>query len=148
MTLLENKLFINSVTIKQEDLMNKLFCTFSSKEGLEKTLETIKTEYTIMYNKIFVLESQDSDEYLCTYNIEIQGENTKILPNTILLHRKKETNTLYTINSLNLLIKSLNEGVLDTSYRVNWQDYTNTVLLTQGSELKTLGTKIHKIVVL
>lgn len=148
MTLHENKLFINSVTLKQEDLMNKLFCTFSSKEGLEKTLDTIKAEYVIMYNKIFVLESIDSDEYLCTYNIEIKGDNTKILPNTILLHRKKETNTLYTINSLNLLIKSLNEGILDTSYRVNWQDYSNTVLLTQGSELKTLGTKIHKIVVL
>lgn len=148
MILHENKLFINSVTLKQEDLMNKLFCTFSSKEGLEKTLDTIKAEYKIMYNKIFVLESQDSDEYLCTYNIDIEGENTKILPNTILLHRKKETNTLYTINSLNLLIKTLNEGVLDTSYRVNWQDYSNTVLLTQGSELKTLGTKIHKIVVL
>lgn len=148
MTLHKNKLFINSITIKQEDLMNKLFCTFSSKDSLEKTLDTIKTEYIIMYNKIFVLESQDSDEYLCTYNIEIQGNNTKVLPNTILLHRKKETNTLYTINSLNLLIKSLNEGVLDTSYRVNWQDYNNTVLLTQGSELKTLGTKIHKIVVL
>lgn len=148
MILRESKLFINSVTLKQEDLMNKLFCTFSSKEGLEKTLDTIKAEYKIMYNKIFVLESQDSDEYLCTYNIDIEGENTKILPNTILLHRKKETNTLYTINSLNLLIKSLNEGVLDTSYRVNWQDYANTVLLTQGSELKTLGTKIHKIVVL
>jgi hypothetical protein len=148
MTLHKNKLFINSITIKQEDLMNKLFCTFSSKDNLEKTLDTIKTEYTILYNKIFVLESQDSDEYLCTYNIEIQGTNTKVLPNTILLHRKKETNTLYTINSLNLLIKSLNEGVLDTSYRVNWQDYSNTVLLTQGSELKTLGTKIHKIVVL
>jgi hypothetical protein len=148
MILHENKLFINSLTIKQEDLMNKLFCTFSSKEGLEKTLDTIKAEYVIMYNKIFVLESKDSDEYLCTYNIDIQGENTKILPNTILLHRKKETNTLYTINSLNLLIKSLNEGILDTSYKINWQDYSNTVLLTQGSELKTLGTKIYKIVVL
>lgn len=147
MTLDKNKLFISSLAIKQEDLMNKLFCTFSSKDGLEVTLETIKAEYAIMYNKIFVLESKDSDEYLCTYNIEIQGSNTKILPNTILLHRKKETNTLYTINSLNLLIKSLNEGVLDTSYRINWQDYSNTVLLTQGSELKTLGTKIHKIVV-
>jgi len=143
----KNKLFISSLAIKQEDLMNKLFCTFSSKDGLEVTLETIKAEYAIMYNKIFVLESKDSDEYLCTYNIEIQGGSTKILPNTILLHRKKETNTLYTINSLNLLIKSLNEGVLDTSYRINWQDYSNTVLLTQGSELKTLGTKIHKIVV-
>ena len=144
----KNKLFISSLAIKQEDLMNKLFCTFSSKDGLEVTLETIKAEYAIMYNKIFVLESQDSDEYLCTYNIETQGSSTKILPNTILLHRKKETNTLYTINSLNLLIKSLNEGVLDTSFRVNWQDYNNTVLLTQGSDLKTLGTKIHKIVVL
>jgi len=148
MTLHKKQLFINSVPIKQEDLMNKLFCTFSSKEGLEKTLEVIKAEYKIMYDKIFVLESQDSDEYLCTYNIEVQGSTTKILPNTILLHRKKETNTLYTINSLNLLIKSLNEGVLDTSYRVNWQDYSNTVLLTQGSELKTLATKIHRIVVL
>ena len=148
MTLDNNILFIDSIQIKQEDLMNKLFCTFSSKDGLEKTLDTIKTEYIIMYNKIFVLESQDSDEYLCTYNIETQGSSTKILPNTILLHRKKETNTLYTINSLNLLIKSLNEGVLDTSFRVNWQDYNNTVLLTQGSDLKMLGTKIHRIVVI
>ena len=148
MTLDNNILFIDSIQIKQEDLMNKLFCTFSSKDGLEKTLDTIKTEYVIMYNKIFVLESQDSDEYLCTYNIETQGSSTKILPNTILLHRKKETNTLYTINSLNLLIKSLNEGVLDTSFRVNWQDYNNTVLLTHGSDLKMLGTKIHRIVVI
>lgn len=148
MILDNNKLFIDSIQIKQEDLMNKLFCTFTSKDSLEKTLDTIKTEYVIMYNKIFVLESQDSEEYLCTYNIEIQGSSSKILPNTILVHRKKETNTLYTINSLNLLIKSLNEGVLDTSFRINWQDYSNTILLTQGSDLKTLGTKIHKIVVL
>jgi hypothetical protein len=148
MILDNNKLFIDSIQIKQEDLMNKLFCTFTSKDSLEKTLDTIKTEYVIMYNKIFVLESQDSDEYLCTYNIEIQGSSAKILPNTILVHRKKETNTLYTINSLNLLIKSLNEGVLDTSFRINWQDYSNTILLTQGSDLKTLGTKIHRIVVI
>jgi hypothetical protein len=99
-----------------------------------------------MYGKIFVLESENSDEYLCTYNIEVDESATRILPNTILLHRKKESNTLYTINSLNLLIKSLNEGILDTSYRVNWPDYQNTVLLTQGDDLKKLSTKIHKIV--
>ncbi len=101
-----------------------------------------------MYGKIFILESEDSDEYLCTYNIEVQPEAvTKILGNTILLHRKKETNTLYTINSLNILIKRLNGGILDTSYKVNWQDYKNTVLLTQGSDLRQLGTKIFKIAV-
>ena len=134
------------IELTQEKLKNKLFCTFSPKDKLEDTLDTIKGEYTIMYSKIFVLESEDSDEYLCTYNIEVQSDNTKVLPNTILLHRKKETNTLYTINSLNLLIKSLNEGILDTSFRIEWQNYRNTVLLTQGDDLRKLSTKIHKIV--
>lgn len=134
------------IQLTQDQLKNKLFCTFSPKDKLEEVLDTIKSEYTIMYGKIFVLESEDSDEFLCTYNIEVQGTNTRVLPNTILLHRKKETNTLYTINSLNLLIKSLNEGVLDTSFRVEWQNYKNTVLLTQGEDLRKLSTKIHKIV--
>jgi hypothetical protein len=132
--------------LTQDQLKNKLFCTFSPKDKLEEVLETIKVEYTIMYSKIFVLESEDSDELLCTYNIEVQEGNTRVLPNTILLHRKKETNTLYTINSLNILIKSLNEGILDTSFRIEWQNYRNTVLLTQGDDLRKLSTKIHKIV--
>ena len=55
------------------------------------------------------MASPESDEYLCTYNIEVEGPTTKILPNTILLHRKKETNTLYTINALNTLIKDVKE---------------------------------------
>ena len=134
------------IQLTQDQLKNKLFCTFSPKDRLEEVLDTIKSEYVIMYGKIFVLESEDSDEFLCTYNIEVQSTNTRVLPNTILLHRKKETNTLYTINSLNLLIKSLNEGILDTSFRVEWQNYRNTVLLTQGDDLRKLSTKIHKIV--
>jgi len=134
------------IKLTQDQLKNKLFCTFSPQDKLDNTLDTIIGEYTIMYNKIFVLESEDSDEYLCTYNIEVQDTTTRVLPNTILLHRKKETNTLYTINSLNLLIKSLNEGILDTSFRVEWQNYRNTVLLTQGDDLRKLSTKIHKIV--
>lgn len=134
------------VEITSESIMNKLFCTFSPKDKLDDTLREINREYTILYKKIFVLESKESEEFLCTYNIEIEGGQTKILPNTILLHRKKETNTLYTINALNTLIKSLNEGVLDTSFVINWNDYKNSVLLTQGDDLKKLNTTIHKIV--
>jgi hypothetical protein len=134
------------IEITSESIMNKLFCTFSSKEGLDDTLREINKEYTILYKKIFVLASPESEEFLCTYNIEIEGSQTKILPNTILLHRKKESNTLYTINALNTLIKQLNGGVLDTSFPINWQDYKNSVLLTQGDDLKRLNTTIHKIV--
>lgn len=134
------------IQLTQDQLKNKLFCTFCTKDKLDETLSLVQDEYSIMYKKIFVLESPDSEEFLCTYNIEVEGNSTRVLQNTILLHRKKETNTLYTINSLNLLIKSLNEGVLDTSYRINWPDYRNTVLLSQGDELKKLSTKIYKIV--
>jgi hypothetical protein len=143
----ELKIEEKELHLNNEDMMNKLFCTFSPKESLEDTLKEINKEYTILYKKIFVLESVDSGEFLCTYNIEIEGKQTKILPNTILLHRKKDSNTLYTINALNTLIKKLNNGVLDTSFPINWQDYKNSVLLTQGDDLKKLNTTIHKIVV-
>ena len=136
----------NTIELTRESLMNKLFCTFAKKELLDERLQEINKEYKILYNKIFVLASPESDEYMCTYNIEIEGPNTKILPNTILLHRKKESNTLYTINALNTLIKSLNEGVLDNKFMVNWQDYRNSILLTQGDDLRKLNTSIHKIV--
>ena len=134
------------IEITAESLMNKLFCTFTSKDGLDDTLREINREYTILYKKIFVLASPESEEFMCTYNIELQGGQTKILPNTILLHRKKESNTLYTINALNTLIKKLNSGVLDTSFIINWNDYKNSILLTQGDDLKKLNTTIHKIV--
>jgi hypothetical protein len=63
-----------------------------------------------------------------------------------LVHRKKESNTLYTINALNELIKSLNGGVVDTRFQIEWQHYKNTILLTQQNELKELKTKIHQII--
>ena len=129
-----------------EDLANKLFCTFTTQENLPLVLDDVKHKYQILFNKIFVLHVPSTEEYVCTYNVDSFNVTNDILPGTILLHRKKESNTLYTINSLNLLIKSLNEGILDTSYRVNWPDYRNTVLLTQGDDLKKLSTKIFKIV--
>lgn len=129
-----------------EDMSNKLFCTFSTKDGLEEKLAEINSEYKIMYKKIFVLASAECEEYLCTYNIEIEDTKPRVLPNTILLHRKKETNTLYTINALNVLIKSMNSGILDQTFPIHWKDYQNSVLLTQDNNLRRLNTVIHKIV--
>ena len=127
-----------------EDMSNKLFCTFSTQEGLEDVLSSIQEKYRIIYNKIFVLYSKSQDEYICTYNVDF-GNVSTFLENTILVHRKKETNTLYTINALNTLIKEINGGVLDTSYRVNWSDYRNCILLTKGPELKRINTKLFRI---
>jgi len=127
------------------DLNNKLFCTFTDLGGLDALLAEIQDKYTIIYNKLFVLEIIGKDEYVVTYNVD-QGNVHSIPENTILVHRKKESNTLYTINALNELIKKLNGGVVDTKYQVNWQHYNNCILLTQHNELNQLNTKIYKIV--
>lgn len=127
------------------DYMNRLFCTFSPKDALDATLQRIRGHYTVLYDKVFVLESQSSEEYLCTYNIDTHNSTSNVLENTILFHRKKESNTLYTINALNLLIKQLNSGVLDTNYRIPWNEYRNTVMLTQENELRLLPTRIYRI---
>lgn len=121
---------------------NKLFCTFTSLEELEVVIANLSSCYSILYNKIFVLKTEEN--YLCTYNIDTN--NTGYLPNnTILVHRKKESNTLYTINALNELIKSLN-GRLDKNFIVDWSSYRNMIILIQDNLVKFHPTQIYKII--
>tara|TARA_R110002020_G_scaffold285139_4_gene500694 strand:+ start:1296 stop:1733 length:438 start_codon:yes stop_codon:yes gene_type:complete len=124
---------------------NKLFCTFTSIEDLDNLVEDISSNYEIIFNKIFVLYIQSNNEYACTYNVNTTNL-TEIPSGTILVHRKKESNTLYTINALNELIKRLNGGVVDTKFPIEWRHYRNSILLTNKDEFKQLKTKIHKII--
>jgi hypothetical protein len=127
------------------DMGHKLFCTFTTVEELDELLYHLQTSYTILFSKIFVLKVHDQPEYVCTYNIEPNLMGT-FPDNTILVHRKKESNTLYTINALNELIVRLNNGVLDKSFKIDWNRYRNCILLTKGNEFKKLNTSLHKIV--
>jgi len=126
--------------------LNKLFLTFTSVSELDETLTIINRRYSILFGKVFVLESPQSTELMCTYNIDTGNMVDSPMPDTILLHRKKESNTLYTINALNILIKSLNGGRMDNNFIVNWQEYKNSVLLTNGPDLRKLDTSIYKII--
>ena len=124
---------------------NKLYCTFLQEETVEEVVGTILEEHDILFNKIFVLISPEEDKTMLTYNIDGPVYNLQI-PNTILVHRKKQTNTLYTINALNEVIKSLNNGVLDKSFAVNWNDYRNCILLIQTEGFNRIDTKIKEII--
>lgn len=124
---------------------NKLLCTFTTKKKLDTLTTIIKDSYNIIHNKIYVLYSQDQDEYICTYNVDFNNISN-FLENTILVHRKKQTNTLYTLNALNLLIKQLNGGILDNFYKVDWSVYENSILLADDTELKKIKTRLHDIV--
>lgn len=111
----------------------------------EGRLKVISESYDLYSRRIFILKLDPTKELLISYNI-IPNGNTKFLPNTILTHRKKETNTLYTINALNKLIKHHNGGVLDRGYQIDWEFYKNCIILTDGDEFKVLRTKIFRII--
>ena len=126
---------------------NKLYCTFTTNENVEEIIENIKTSYVILFNKIFILESLDEQKVMLTYNVDMNNSNTNnIIDNTILVHRKKQTNTLYTINALNELIKSLNNGVLDKRFPIEWNNYKNCILLIQTEGFNKIDTKIREII--
>jgi hypothetical protein len=124
---------------------NKLYCTFLQDEGVNEVVERILEEHDILFNKIFVLVALDDDKTMLTYNIDGPVYNLQ-LPNTILVHRKKQTNTLYTINALNEVIRYLNHGVLDTTYQVDWSKFRNCLLLTRPGGFKKVRTRLKRII--
>ena len=124
---------------------NKLYCTFLQGETVEEVVGTILEEHDILFNKIFVLISPEGDKTMLTYNIDGPVYNLQI-PNTILVHRKKQTNTLYTINALNEVIRYMNHGDLDTSYQVDWTKFRNCLLLTRPGGFKKVKTRLKKII--
>jgi hypothetical protein len=126
---------------------NRLYCTFTTVDAYEEVANTIQTSYVILFNKLFVLESLDGEKVMLTYNVDMNNSTRNtMVDNTILVHRKKQTNTLYTINALNELIKSLNNGVIDKSFAVNWNDYRNCILLIQTEGFNRINTKIKEII--
>jgi len=127
-------------------MRTQLLCTFTNNKVLSKTIDKIVDAYDILYNKIFVLKNADDvRELMCTYNIDANLDN-KILQDTISLHRKKQTNTLYTINALNECIKICNNGVLDTSFQLEWESYRDSILLTNDSGLRRIDTEVQEII--
>ena len=126
---------------------NKLYYTFTNIDDIGLILQKIQSSYVILFNKIFVLESLDGEKIMLTYNVDMgntRGES--MIDNTILVHRKKQTNTLYTINALNELIKSLNNGVLDKTYAIEWENYRNCILLVQAEGFNKIDTKVKEII--
>lgn len=109
-------------------MRTQLLCTFAHKTNLDIVIEYIKQNFEVPEKRIFVFSNYDKKtELYCTFNAENNGHRGK---NTISIHRKKETNTLYTVNALNEVIKDLNNGILDKSMIINWENFENSFLLT------------------
>lgn len=113
-------------------MRTQLLCTFAHKLDLNIVIDYIQINYIIPEKRIFVFYNEgDPDMLYCTYNISETINRTK---NTISIHRKKETNTLYTVNALNQVIRAVNNGVLDKTYQLDWMQYQNSFILTDSND--------------
>ena len=126
----------------------QLLCTFTDIHNLDFTINLIIECNDIFYNKIYILSSiDDPKQLMCTYNIPKTDDFLDGVKNTISLHRKKHSNTLYTINALNTLIRKLNNGILDKTFSIDWDDYKNCILLFDSeNSIQRINTKLYKIV--
>lgn len=133
---------------------NLLLATFVKSGNVRYVVELIKNNFKLAGNKIFVLQDQsDRNKKILTYNvINNNVVFSDIINNTISLHRKQETNTLYTLNALNEIVKFENDGVVSADYAVNWQNWRDCLVVTHRNddtgetELKRIDTKINNII--
>ena len=129
-------------------MKTQLLCSFTTKENLDEIVKKITDAYSIVFNKVYVLQNEDNvNELICTYNVDTQnGVDYNKVAGTISLHRKKYSNTLYTINALNECIKNLNNGVMDEKFMVPWENFKNMLLITNSDGLNKINTRIYKII--
>ena len=128
-------------------MKTQLLCTFTTKSELQQVLQEIRDTYVIVYNYIYILQNKsDLNELYITYNIDTQYRPTQPMRDTILIHRKKESNSLYTINALNQLVREENGGTLDKSFIIDWQKFKNSIILTNTEGTKKILTRIFEVI--
>ena len=127
------------------EMGNKLLCTFTPEESVDNLLNYIIKQYALTSNKVFILYIKSNNEYVITYNLD--SINSNMLDNTISVHRKKESNTLYILNGLNEIVKALNNGIVDPKFPINWVHYRNSVILTREGELKYSKPNYTKLLI-
>lgn len=124
----------------------KLYITFAKEDTEKEILDKILRSYDICYKKIYVFSSDSlPNQVIFSYNIE-EGNVGLQLDSTISLHRNPDTNTMYTIDALNSVIRMQNNGVLDVKFRVNWKEFEKKLLITEKGQLKIVPLHLKQII--
>jgi len=125
-----------------------LMASFVDKDELYFALDQISNEINLPKSSIFVFKILSTGDYILTYNLHPEKANVQfssIWKNTISIHRKKNTNTLYSLNAMNELIKNKNRGVLNKSYKIKWENYENKILIIKNGRLEVVDITLVKI---
>lgn len=125
----------------------QLLCLFTTKESLDKSYDFIVDNYKLINPNIFVLENKlKPEETFVTFNVQKGDMAIPSIWKTILVHRKKDTNTIYTINALNEVVKSKTGGQIDSSFIIDWTEFKNCILTTNQYGYKKINTVVYKTI--
>ena len=126
-------------------MKRQLFCSFATPNNLNVVIGFIIANFIPVNNLVFIYENADNPrKYVVTYNVMNESSKKVNTDNALAIHRKTETNTFYSINALNTLIKLVNNNILDTQYKVDWDLYSDMLLLTSKGELTRTGLEFKE----
>lgn len=123
-----------------------LLASFIFPERVDWFLNYLQNKFNLTKNEVFCFKNLDDESKLIlTFKITlIEGKRLnfkELFPNAIQIHKKG--NAIYTINALNSLIDKLNYdniGNIDReSFKINWNEYQNKLILIDNGELKLLN---------
>ena len=132
---------------KERGFLLASFITSDDTEQINEEVEFIVNHLNLTSNYIFLMKNLDEpSKKILTYNAQARyGEQFNPRLYTMRIHRKKHTNTFYTINALNAAVAEQNNGQTGKHLRVDWEPYRDSVLLTSGKKLQTYPIEVVKI---
>lgn len=117
-----------------------LLCTFTTLNDYISEATNILNMYNVDGGKIYVLQNvQDDRKIFLTYNVELESNELK-RPRTISVHRKRDFNVIYSINSLNLIIQSQNG-----KSEIDWSNYSDSLVIADGKNIEVIPTQLLTI---
>ena len=123
------------------------FLTTDSEEQILEEVQYIADNFQLTNKYIFLLRNtEDPNKKVLTYNAVMQkGKFLNQRLFTMRIHRKKSTNTLYTINALNLAVAKDHDGQTGKHLKLDWEKYSYSILLVVAKELNVHPVEVLKI---
>ena len=136
--------------MNRENKRGVLLASFIPTDDEEKILaevEHIAATVNLTNNLIFLLGMPDDpDRRIITYNAFLErGKPLNSRLFTMRVHRKKNSNTLYTINALNKAVALEHNGQTGRHLKLDWENYKNSIMLLTGNELKVYNVEVVRI---
>jgi len=132
---------------RQQGFLLASFFEAKTDEEVLIEVQAIADTLTLTNKFIFLFEDkEDATKKILTYNaVPEKGKRFNPRLFTMRVHRKKQTNTLYTINGLNLAIAAEHEGKTGKDLKLDWEKYRETILLSVNRALKVQPIRVVQI---